>query len=387
MNASQGSPHDMWHDGDRTAAWRDAERILCVRLDNMGDVLMTTPALRALKASSPSRRITLLAAPSGVAVTRYIPEIDDVIEYEAPWVKQPADASVEACDALVDTLYERMYDAAVVFTVYSQSALPAALACWLARIPLRLAYSRENPYQLLTDWVPDPEPHALVRHEVQRQLDLVASVGCCTTDTRLSFHPTDRDRHEARLKLAAAGINLHQPWIVVHPGASAASRRYPVEQYVQAVAAIGAANPHQFVVTGSHAEAPLARAIADALPGRAHALAGTFGLGELGAVLQGAQLVMCNNTGPAHIAAAVGTPVVDLYALTNPQHTPWQVESRVLYHDVPCRFCYRSTCVQQHHACLRQVTPQRVAQAAMELLSRHGETTSVATHTTAREMA
>ena len=383
MNAPQSMPHD----ADRSAAWRDAERILCVRLDNMGDVLMTTPALRALKASSPSRRITLLAAPGGVAVTRYIPEIDDVLEYEAPWVKQPVDASVEACDELIDTLCDRTYDAAVVFTVYSQSALPAALACWLARIPLRLAYSRENPYQLLTDWVPDPEPHALVRHEVQRQLDLVASVGCTTSDTRLSFHPTKADQHEARLKLAAAGINLHQPWIVVHPGATAASRRYPVEHYAQAVATIGAANPYQFVVTGSAAEAPLARAIADALPGRAHALAGAFGLGELGAVLQDARLVICNNTGPAHIAAAVGTPVVDLYALTNPQHTPWQVDSRVLYHDVPCRFCYRSTCVQQHHACLRAVSPQSVAQAAMELLSRHGETTAVATHPTATEMA
>jgi lipopolysaccharide heptosyltransferase II len=383
MNA----PQDMPHDEARSAAWRDAERILCVRLDNMGDVLMTTPALRALKCSAPARRITLLAAPGGVAVTRYIPEIDDVIEYEAPWVKQPNDTSVEACDELIDRLYGGLYDAAVIFTVYSQSALPAALACWLARIPLRLAYSRENPYQLLTDWVPDPEPHALVRHEVQRQLDLVASVGCATSDIGLSFHPSAGDGHQARRKLAAAGINLHQPWIVVHPGASAASRRYPVEQYAQAVAALGAATTHQFVVTGSAGEAPLARALADALPGRAHALAGAFDLGELGAVLQGAQLVICNNTGPAHIAAAVGTPVVDLYALTNPQHTPWQVDSRVLYQDVPCRFCYRSVCVQQHHACLREVTPQRVAQAAMELLARHGGTSAVATRTTSREMA
>lgn len=382
MNA----PHGMSHESTSSAAWRAARRILCVRLDNMGDVLMTTPALRALKSSAPARHITLLAAPGGVAVTRYIREIDDAIEYEAPWVKQPADTAVEACDELIDTLYGRMYDAAVIFTAYSQSALPAALACWLARIPLRLAYARENPYQLLTDWVPDPEPHALVRHEVQRELDLVASVGCTAGDVALSFHPTAEDRHQARTKLTAAGINLRQPWIVVHPGASAASRRYPVEQFAQAIAAVGASSPHQFVVTGSAAEAPLARAIAEALPGRAHALAGELGLGELGAVVEGARLIICNNTGPAHIAAAVGTPVVDLYALTNPQHTPWGVESRVLYHDVPCRFCYRSVCVQEHHACLRQVTPQHVAQAALELLSRHGEVTAVATQTTSREM-
>lgn len=380
------------HDGrgrgpERAAAWQRARRILCVRLDNMGDVLMTTPALRALKSSGPERRITLLAAPGGVAVTRHIPEIDDALEYAAPWVKQPREAPAHDWDALIGALRAGRYDAAVIFTVYSQSALPPALACWLAGIPLRLAHARENPYQLLTDWMADPEPHTLVRHEVRRQLDLVASVGCTAADERLSFHVSPHQRERARSKLAAAGVDVDAPWIVVHPGASAASRRYPAESYAQAIAGIAAATAHQFVVTGAAAEAPLVRAIVDALPGRAHALAGKLELGELGAAIRDAELVVCNNTGPAHIAAAVGTPVVDLYALTNPQHAPWQVESRVLYHDVPCRFCYRSECVQQHHACLREVTPQSVARAALELLARHGETSAVDTRTNSTEIA
>jgi len=363
----------------RSAAWRDAERILCVRLDNLGDVLMTTPALRALKSASPARHLTLLASPGGAAVAPYVPEIDDVIEYDAPWVKQPTEASVEACDELIDALYGGGYDAAVIFTVYSQSALPAALACWLARIPLRLAYCRENPYQLLTDWVHDPEPHLQVRHEVQRQLDLVTAVGCRAADERLSFHPRAEDGLKAAAKLRAAGVDFDEPWIVVHPGASAPSRRYPLESFVAAVSALVDSCPRQVLVTGAHEEAPLARAIVDALPRRAFSLAGALGLGELGVVLQRAGLLISNNTGPVHIAAAVGTPVVDLYALTNPQHTPWQVASRVLYHDVPCRFCYRSVCVQAHHDCLRLVSPQRVAQAALELLARHDEVTAVST--------
>ena len=98
-------------------------------------------------------------------------------------------------------------------------------------------------------------------------------------------------------------------------------------------------------------------------------LAGRLSLGELGALIEAADLLICNNTGPAHIAAAVGTPVVDLYALTNPQHTPWQVESRVLFHDVPCRNCYKSVCPAGHHDCLRRVPPERVAEAARELLA------------------
>lgn len=376
MTAAPASAHA---DPLRSAAWRDAERVLCVRLDNLGDVLMTTPALRALKSASPARHLTLLTSRSGAELAPYVPEIDTIITYDAPWMKQPSEAAAEACDGLIDRLYGGGYDAAVIFTVYSQSALPAALVCWLARIPLRLAYCRENPYQLLTDWTHDPEPHLLVRHEVQRQLDLVATVGCRTLDERLSFHPRPEDEAKTAAKLRAAGIDLEAPWIVVHPGASAPSRRYPAESFGAAVAALGEACAHQVLVTGSHDEVALTRAIVAALPRRAFSLAGVLGLGELGLVLQHAELLISNNTGPVHIAAAVGTPVVDLYALTNPQHAPWQVASRVLYHDVPCRFCYRSVCAQAHHDCLRLVSPERVAQAALELLARHDAVAAVAT--------
>src|SRR5205823_12648818 len=89
--------------------------------------------------------------------------------------------------ALIERLREEPFDAAVVFTVYSQNPMPAAMVCYLSGIPLRLAHSRENPYQLLTDWVADPEPQAFVRHEVRRQLDLVATVGARTEDLRRSL--------------------------------------------------------------------------------------------------------------------------------------------------------------------------------------------------------
>jgi ADP-heptose:LPS heptosyltransferase len=97
-------------------------------------------------------------------------------------------------------------------------------------------------------------------------------------------------------------------------------------------------------------------------------LAGQLGTEELAAVIDAATLLVSNNTGPVHIAAATGTPVVVLYALTNPQHTPWKVPSRVLFHDVPCRNCYRSVCPEGHHNCLRLVTPEEVVSAATDLL-------------------
>jgi ADP-heptose:LPS heptosyltransferase len=77
--------------------------------------------------------------------------------------------------------------------------------------------------------------------------------------------------------------------------------------------------------------------------------------------------VITNNTGLVHVAAAVDTPVVDLYALTNPQHTPWLVPHRVLSHDVPCKYCYKSVCPLEHHDCLRRIAPADVVSAALEL--------------------
>ncbi|HLU76469.1 MAG TPA: glycosyltransferase family 9 protein [Burkholderiales bacterium] len=350
-----------------TALWRRARRILCVRLDALGDVLMTTPALRALKHSAPAREIFLLTSPAGAAVAPHVPEIDRVLVWEAPWIKHPQAPTPAATDAFVERLRSERYDAAVIFTVYSQSALPAAMLCWLADIPLRLAHTRENPYHLLSDWEPEREPAALLRHEVRRQLDLVASIGARTNDERLSFKLYEKDDARALRALRKAGVRSTRDWIVVHPGASAASRRYPLEHYAAALRLLAQADDRPILVTGGAQERDLVHALAAEVPG-AVPLAGALRLGELGCVISRAALLIANNTGPAHIAAALGTPIVDLYALTNPQHTPWQVPHRVLSHDVPCRNCYRSVCPERHHLCLRGVPPEAVVRAALELL-------------------
>src|SRR5205807_9863706 len=106
----------------------------------------------------PGRRITLLTSPAGGAIARLIPEVDDVIVHEAPWVKgSPPRHDSRQEYALADRLRFENFHGAVIFTVYSQNSLPAALLCYLADIPLRLAHSHENPYHLLTHWLPDAE--------------------------------------------------------------------------------------------------------------------------------------------------------------------------------------------------------------------------------------
>jgi len=350
--------------------WADAGHVLCVRLDGLGDVLMTTPALRALREARPGRRLTLLTSPAGAAVAGLLPDVDEVVVYDAPWVKATAPRTgPEADHAMARRLADRRFDAAVIFTVYSQSALPAAMLCFLAGIPRRLAHCRENPYQLLTDWVPETEPARLVRHEVRRQLDLVATIGCRAADERLSLAVPPAARAGVAALLGAWGLEPRRGWVLVHPGASAPSRRYPPELFAQVVQGLAAAG-HAVVLSGGEDERDLVARIRRASGVDARSAAGRLDLAGLAALVEAAPVLVSNNTGPVHVAAAVGTPVVDLYALTNPQHGPWAVRHRVLFHDVPCRYCYRSVCPEGHHHCLRLVRPDDVVEAAGELLAR-----------------
>jgi lipopolysaccharide heptosyltransferase II len=351
-------------------SWHAAGHVLCVRLDTIGDVLMTTPALRAIKEGRSGRRVTLMTSTPGAAAARRVPEIDDVLIYDAPWLKATASRRDSGHDhGFVAKLRELGFDAAVIFTVYSQSALPAAMLTYLADVPLRLAHSRENPYQLLTNWVKETEPEGGVRHEVRRQLDLVATVGCRPSHERLSLTTTADERSYVAAELRCCGIS-GGAWVVLHPGATASSRRYPPESFMAVVRSLVRDHGVEVVLTGTGDEADLIDQISAGAGVRTHSLAGRFSLGELAALIDRTPVLISNNTGPAHIAAAMGTPVVDLYALTNPQHTPWLVESRVLNRKVPCAPCYQSVCPEQLHPCLRGVPPGEVVEATLELL--HG---------------
>jgi ADP-heptose:LPS heptosyltransferase len=124
------------------------------------------------------------------------------------------------------------------------------------------------------------------------------------------------------------------------------------------------------VFTGTEPERDLIESIQAEMGATSHSLVGALDLSAFAAVLARASLLISNNTGAVHVAAAVGTPIVDLYALTNPQHTPWQVPHRVLFQDVPCKYCYKSVCPKGHHDCLRLVEPAWVLNAAAELLRR-----------------
>lgn len=349
-----------------TQHWNNARNVLCVRLDAPGDVLMCTPALRALRAQHPERRLTLLASPAGAALAPYLDDVDAAIAWEAPWMQGSAALRPERERDWIATLAGQGFDASVIFTCYTQSALPAALLCQLAGIPLRLAYCRENPYGLLSDWIADPEPGAMLRHAVQRQLDLVRRVGAELADERLAFTPAPADIDAVRSRLRQAGIEPDGRWLLLHPGAGTPARRYPLQHWQSLVRELGERVNCPLVFSGAAHEAALVDQIRGSDCARLPSFAGQLHIGELGALLSQASLVVSNSSGPAQLAAAVATPVVSLDGLTHPRHAPWRVASRVLHQD--CRHGGHCSCPPGQHGCLEKRAPSQVADAVCSLL-------------------
>lgn len=358
----------------RQQAWQRARRVLAVRLDTVGDLLMTTPALASLRAALPGAHITLLCSRAGAALVPHLDMVDAAIEADVPWVRHPgvADQAAQpglAEQALLERLRAERFDAAILFTSSTQSALPAAALMRLAGIPRTLAHCRENPYALLSDWVPETDRVCgQMRHEVRRQLDLLLQIAVPPSTERLRFRLREQDRAQAADRLRHAGRVPGRPYVLLHPGATAASRRWPAESFGLVARQLATRTDHQVVLCGAALDAPWVLAAAAVAGEGCTAIPDIGTLGELGALIDGAALLIGNNSAPSHLAAALGTPVVCLYALTNPQHMPWRAASAVLCHDVPCRWCLKSVCPQADHGCLRHIPPERVVQAALRLL-------------------
>lgn len=357
--------------------WQAVRKVLLVRLDNLGDVLLTTPAFHAVKACLPHASLTLLASPVGAQVAALNPDIDDVIIYQAPWMdpwhKLPLDSIRE--QEMIALLKARRFDGAIIFTSFRQSSLPAAYLCYLAEIPLRLAASIDGPGSLLTTRYKHPER---IIHEVEHNLDLVRAIGMDTDerdlvlrvpDEALASIPTGRNSSRPYRGIGVSD----RPLIVVHPGCSMPARTYPWELYAEVIDLLIEQLGAFVIVTGAEDERDLVANVLARVQEQhraaTRALAGVLSFPELCALIKTADLTITNNTGPMHIAAAVKTPVIALFALTNPpeQWGPWRVPHRQMYHDVPCRICYSRICPYQHE-CLRLVTPPMVATAAHALL-------------------
>ncbi|HWH13513.1 MAG TPA: glycosyltransferase family 9 protein [Miltoncostaeaceae bacterium] len=330
---------------------RDGGHVLVVRQDNDGDVLLAGPAVRAVAARA--GRVTLLAGPRGRQAAAALPGVDHVEVLAAPWIDpEPAPVTAAGMEAAVSRLAALAPDAAIILTSYHQSPLPLALLLRVAGVPWIGAISDDYPGSLLDlrHRVPDDV------HEVERALSLVTAAG---------FPPAPGDTALRVRRGGGAPAGLPPGYVVVHPGASVPARAWPATHHAALVEAVtGAGVP--VVVTGGPGETALtARVAAAGASGRVMDLGGLTDFAGLAEVLAGARAVVVGNTGPAHLAAAVGTPVVWLHAPTVPEVRwhPWRVPYVRLANDTPCAGCRARMCPVPAHPCLSAVPPAAAAEA------------------------
>ena len=329
--------------------------VLAVRLDNLGDVVMVTPALRALRAAlAPGAVLDLLASPAGASLAPLLPDVDDVHVLQAVW--QDADGRLAQDPArelaLVDSL--RRYDAVVVFTSFAQSPHAMAYAAYLAGVPVRVGTSKEFGGSVLSHWLPAP-PDA--QHQSDRALALLASVGVASQGTHLHLDvPADAHAQAAAVR-AEAGIR--GDYVVLAPGASCPSRRYPAERFAEVASRLGL----PVAVVGTEKERELVQSVGGV------DLSGRLDVPGLVAMVAGARLAVTNNSGGMHLADAVGTPVVSLFAGTEDesQFAPRSGPARLLRVPTVCSPCRLFACPYQLQ-CL-DVAPATVVAACEELLS------------------
>lgn len=329
----------------------------------MGDLLMSAPAFRALKAAAHCQ-LSVLTSSAAAPAAALLPEIDKVFVFNAPWVKHDHVTTPDTYQHLVETLAHEHFDAAIIFTVFSQSPLPAALMALQAGIPLRLAYCRENPYQLLTHWIPDREPFTTPLHQVERDLQLVMHTGAEVFDSRLTIQTDDSLWPGIVRKLAVHKADPHRPWILLHPMVQDAKRRFSFSKWVEIGQGIIRQHGYQLLITGNTGEEADADNLQKAIDDRlAVNLAGAFSLKEFALLVRKSPLIISVNTGTIHLAAATSTPVIVLYALTNLQHTPWHGRGTTLYFDVPEKLRSHNTLLAYHYA---QIKKRRLPEATVE---------------------
>lgn len=333
-------------------------RVLVARLDSVGDVLLAGPCVRAVAGGAD--HVTLLAGPRGRTGARLLPGVDDVLEWCAPWIDpEPAELTAESVDALAKQLADLRLDAALILTSFHQSPLPLALILRMAGVPWIGGISEDYPGSLLD-----------LRHrvdgdppEAERALSLARAAG-------YELPEGDRGRLAIRGPLPDTRALVGEPgYVVVHAAASVQARQ-PTPERTRAIVRTLADAGNRVVVTGSPQERELTAFVAGSW---AIDLGGATDLPELASVLAAARTVVAPNTGPAHLAAAVGTPVVSLFAPVVPaaRWAPYGVPTIVLGDlEAPCKNTRARRCPVEGHPCLA-IDPTEVADAVGALSRAH----------------
>jgi len=340
---------------------------IMVRAPNwIGDAVMSLPALEALRAQYLGAEIVVVAKPWVSEIFDHHPAVTRQIVYDAGGEHRGA----RGLWKLARALRAERFDAAILF----QNAFHAAWMALLAGIPVRIGYARDGRRALLTRAIETP-PAAAYGHHVYYYLQLLFRAGVIP-----KFEPVEEvrlgvgkaERAWARKHLESLGYHGPRLFVGLSPGASfGPAKRWPLERFADVADRLIGALGADVLIFGSAGERALAEAIAAEMEHTPTIVAGATSLGQLMALFAQCRLIVTNDSGPMHLAAALGVPLVAVFGSTNQRATgPLGAHVRVVKRPVPCSPCGRRECPIDFR-CMTGVTVESVHRAALEVVKEY----------------
>ncbi|HXK60398.1 MAG TPA: glycosyltransferase family 9 protein [Acidobacteriota bacterium] len=347
----------------KSRIWDHVRRLLVMRLDNIGDVIMMGPALKAIKENLPEAELVMMVSPAGAQAAPLLPWIDDLIGWRALWqdIGKPQlrpDKEFE----LIEALRLRGFDLALAFTSFSQSPHPAAFVCRMAGIPRFYGQSQESGWSTLPAF-------PVEENQAERNLYLIESLGLTVKDRNLDIRIPKAAEDSLGLLARNAGLEISQDYIVLNPWTSCDSRTYPSVRFAQAARALSEITGMRVALSGAPKERQKSPEILQILGTRAVDLVGRTDVCQFAALVARARVVLTGNTSALHLADATLVPVVVPYSGTEleSQWAPRSAPHKLLLRRTDCTPCYRFSCPFDHE-CL-DIPPEEVVAAAMESLA------------------
>ena len=342
-------------------------RKILVRAANwIGDAVMSVPALEALRARFPKAEIVVVAKPWVSELYWYHPAVSRQIVYHP----ESEHRGPRGFWKLVRELRAERFDAAILF----QNAFHAAWMAWWARIPVRIGYARDGRSALLAprSGIVEPPSPAAYGHQVYYYLDLLFRAGVIDKPEpvrEIRLRLADSERQWAAKRLALLGLGGPRFLVGLHPGASfGPAKRWLPERYATLADRLIEALHADVLIFGSREERPLTETIARAMKHTPTLVAGETTLRQFIALLTECRLVVTNDSGPMHVAAALGLPVVAIFGSTDERSTgPVGSRARVVKHSVECSPCGLRECPIDFR-CMQGVSLDDVYRAALELV-------------------